>query len=177
MNAYQPKPGDVILMESEEVGFYRKLKDWLLGSKWNHIAIFFDMTKRGLPLIIESIGRGVVIRALNSSEGKYALILRHEDENTALRAAAQAERIADNPGSWYNFWAIPRFILPRLIWYKLTSRRFGFGYRYNPHFICSELVDAAYNRLVPSKLGPPLPHDFLEVKELRPFWEGRLAFR
>lgn len=33
MNEYQPKPGDVILMESEEVGLYHKLKNWLLGSK------------------------------------------------------------------------------------------------------------------------------------------------
>jgi len=30
------KPGDVILMRSEETGPYRRLKDWLLGSPWGH---------------------------------------------------------------------------------------------------------------------------------------------
>jgi len=171
------KPGDVILMRSEETGLYRKLKDWLLGSPWGHVAIFFDTTKRGLPLVIESIGRGVMIRALNASEGRYILVLRHEDEGKALDAARQAEHLADNPGSWYDFWSIPRYVLPRLIWYKIAGRRHSFGYSHNPHFICSELADGAYGGIIPEELMPPLPGDFLQVKELHHYWEGELKLR
>lgn len=97
------------------------------------------------------------------------LVLRHEDEGKAMKAAKRAEIIADNPSSWYDYWAIPRYILLRLIWYKLTRRRFGFGYLHNSHFICSELVDEAYDFIIPK---PPLPQDFLTVPELHPVWEG-----
>ena len=171
------KPGDVILMRSEETGLYRKLKDWLLGSPWGHVAIFFDYTKRNLPLVVESIGRGVVIRSLLASEGRYVLVLRHADPELARAAAKKAEHLADNPSSWYDFWAIPRYVLPRLTWYKITGRRRGFGYYHNPHFICSELVDEAYGRIIPEDLQPPLPGDFLRVKELRHYWEGNLKLR
>ena len=174
MNNFKPEPGDVILMRSEETGLYRKLKDWLLGSPWGHVAIFFDTTKRGLPLVIESIGRGVMIRALNASEGRYILVLRHEDEQEALDAAKEAEHLADNPRSWYDYWAIPRYVLPRLIWQRIAGRRHAFGYYHNPHFICSELVDEAYGGIIPEELMPPLPGDFLRVKELHHYWEGNL---
>lgn len=170
------RPGDIILMRSEETGWYRRLKDWLLGSQWGHVAIFYDVTKRGLPLVIESIGRGVMIRSLLSSEGRYVLVLRHQEDSAAFQAAKKAERLADNPGSWYDYLAIPRFVLPRLVWYKLTGRRSGFGYRHNPHFICSELVDEAYQRIIPPELQPPLPQDFLAVKDFRQEGEGKLAF-
>lgn len=170
------RPGDVILMRSEETGWYRWLKDWLLGSQWGHVAIFFDYTKRGMPLVAESIGRGAMIRSLLASEGRYVLVLRHKDNFTALAAAKKAERLCDNPGSWYDYLAIPRFVLPRLVWYKLTGRRSGFGYKHNPHFICSELVDEAFNRIIPPELEPPLPQDFLAVKAFNPAGEGKLAF-
>lgn len=169
---YEPKPGDVILMRSKDTKFFRELKDWLLGSQWDHVAIFYDHTKRGLPLVVESIGRGVLIRSLLASEGQRILVLRHEDEEIALSAAGRAESLADNPTSWYDYFAIPRFVIPRLIWFKLTGRRYGFGYNRNPHFICSELVDEAFWHIVPDDREPPLPHDFLKVKELHQVWEG-----
>lgn len=173
---YLGEPGDVILMRSEETGLYRRLKDWLLGSEWGHVAIFYDYTKRGLPLVIESIGRGVMIRSLLASEGRYVQILRHLTPGRARAAAKKAERLADNPGSWYDYWAIPRFVLPRLVWYKLTGRRSGFGYRHNPHFICSELVDEAFDRIIPPELEPPLPADFLTIKAFCPMGKGKLIF-
>jgi len=173
MDKYEPKAGDVILMSTQGAGLFKKLKDWLLGSQWSHVAIFFDHTKHGLPLVIESIGRGVLIRSLLASKERKLLVLRHVEPQRAVEAAKRAERLADNPTSWYDYFAIPRYVIPRLVWYKLTGRRYGFGYRQNPYFICSELVDTAYNRIIPRELEPPLPHDFLSVKELRKTWEGR----
>ena len=170
-------PGDVILMRSEETGWYRRLKDWLLGSQWGHVAIFYDYTKRGLPLVAESIGRGVMIRSLLASEGRYILVLRHKDTFVALAAAKKAEHLADNPGSWYDYWAIPRYVLPRLIFYKIFGRRHSFGYRRNPFFICSELIDEAYGCIVPENRLPPLPQDFLAIPELLRIWEGKIAGR
>ena len=173
LNRYLPQPGDVILMRSEEIGILRVLKDWLLDSPWGHVAIFFDHTKRGLPLVVESIGRGVMIRSLLASEGRYILVLRHKIQQVALKAAKVAERLADNPESWYGYLDIPRYVIPRLIWYKFTGRRFSFGYKHNPHFICSELVDEAFDHIIPEELQPPLPHDFLAVPALERIWEGK----
>lgn len=169
-------PGDVLVERNECTGLIRRLKDWLLGSEWGHVALFYDSTKRGLPLLVESIGRGVMIRSALATEGRYVAVLRCKDPMIALFAARKAERLADNPGSWYDYWAIPRYVLPRLIWYKLTGRRYGFGWRQNPYFICSELVDAAYNGAVSADLGAPLPGDFMKCKGFDKVAEGILTF-
>lgn len=172
------KPGDVILMRSEETGLYRKLKDWLLGSPWGHVAIFFDTTKRGLPLVIESIGRGVMIRALNASEGRYVLVLRHEDEQVALEAAKEAEHLADNPDSWYDYICITKWVLPRLLLTKL-GLPLPLKYQRDQFMICSELVAEAYWNTgfeVLPKNKIPLPSDFAKSPLLSKVWEGALAF-
>ena len=172
---YEPWPGDIILLEAEGNGLYRKAAEWLLGTRWTHIVIFYDHTKRGLPLVIESIGKGVMIRSIYSSEGRHALVLRHRDRDKALEAAKRAERLSDNPISWYDYWAIPRYVLPRLIFYKIFGRRHSFGYRRNPFFICSELIDEAYGCIVPENRLPPLPQDFLAIPEFLQIWEGKIA--
>lgn len=174
---YTPLPGDGILMRSEDTGLYGKLKDWLMGSVWGHIAIFYDWTKRGIALVVESIGRGVLIRALNASEGRYVRIIRHQDAQLAAQAAKRAEHLADNPDSWYAYLCVPHYVIPRLIWYKLTGRKGGFAYRNNDHFICSALFDEAYGNIIPDEWGPALPADFLDVKQFHTHLEGKLTFK
>ena len=176
-HVYMPLSGDGILMRSGEKGIYRWLKDWLLGSGWGHIAIFYDFTKRGMALVIESIGRGVLIRAFNASEGRYVCIIRHQDAHLAAQASKRAEHLADNPDSWYAYLTIPVFVIPRLIWYKLTGRKGSFTYRNNNHFICSALFDEAYGNIIPDEWGPALPADFLDVKEFHIHLEGKLTFQ
>jgi hypothetical protein len=180
MNGFKFQPGDIVVYEIEGYGVLKPLVRWLLGSKWGHVGIFYDYTKRGLPLTVESIGRGVMISSLLSYQNRSSKVMRwsgDEAEEVGLKVAKAAERIADNPGSWYGYLDIPRYMLPRLIWYKLTKRRFGFGYRKNSHFICSELVAQSFrNAGFPLFKGDfiPLPGDFVNSPRLQEVWSGKL---
>jgi len=177
MVAIKFQPGDIIVYKLQGYGIFRPIVRWFLGSAWGHVGLFFAWTKRDLPLTIESIGRGVMIRSLLASGGSYIKVMRWQGDNAdevGLKVAKAAERIADNPGSWYGYLDIPRYILPRLLWYKITGRRFGFGYRRNQHFICSELVGQAFRDagfpLFPADFIP-LPGDFVKAP-LEEVWEG-----
>jgi cell wall-associated NlpC family hydrolase len=141
------KPGDVL--------FFRATS-WLvrLFVRYRHVAVYFDETKRGLPLIVESIGRGVLIRSLFSYTGEEITVKRPADESIGPLAAKAAERLADNPSSWYGYFDIPRFAVPKLILAKFGSvlpknwdtvlKWLAFTYRRNSYYICSELVESAF---------------------------------
>ncbi len=183
MNNFKFQPGDVIVYKfgKGDWGILRPFVRWLLGSPYCHVGLFFAWTKRNLPLTIESIGRGVMIRSLLASGGRQVSVMRWKGDNAeeaGLKVAKAAEHIADEPMSWYGFFDIPRFVLPRLIWYKLTKRRLGFGYRRNQFFICSELVAQAFrNAGLPLFSGDfiPLPRDLAKSPLLEEVWAGRLS--
>ena len=168
------KPGDVLFF---------KASNWRvrLLVKYGHVAIYFDQTKRGLPLIVESIGRGVLIRSLLTYTGEEITVKRPVDESIGAPAAKAAERLADNPGSWYGYFDIPRFALPKLILAKFGSilprswdtilKWLAFTYRRNSFYICSELVASAFRDvgypLVDEKTIP-LPDDLFHSPRLAP---------
>lgn len=172
MDYTELRPGDVLFF---------KATNWLMSLfvTYCHVAIFFDWTKRGLPLIVESIGRGVLIRSLFCYHGEKITVKRPVDEGIGAVAAKAAERLADNPGSWYGYFDIPRFALPKLILAKLGGmlptkwdvvlKWLAFTYRRNHFYICSELVDSAYRDadypLVDEKTIP-LPDDLFYSNKL-----------
>ena len=166
-------PGDIILMESEEKGLFRKLKDWFLGSKWGHAAIHIGTMVGNMPMVVESKGRGVQIRGLYASEGRYIKVLRY-GEACGKKAAEKAYEIGNDVGAWYGYLDVPMFVIPRLFWLRLTGRNHGFGYRHNPYYICSELVAHAYSGILFDDDFIPLPGDF-ETLGLETIFEGVLA--
>ncbi len=169
-------PGDILLFPVTDWGIFRPLVRLLVT--WGHVALYFTETKRGLPLVIESIGRGVTIRSLYAYTGETARVLRHS-EVWGARAAVEAEHIADNPSSWYGYWDIPRFVLPKLLAMKVgrllparwsaTLWLLARSYRRNSAYICSELIVEAYRRagapLVAEKTIP-LPDDLAASPKL-----------
>ncbi len=173
------RPGDVLLFKSVGPwGILQPLVNWLMT--YDHVALYYTETKRGLPLIIESIGRGVLIRSLYSYGGKTATLRRPKiDDETAQRVAKEAERLADNPDSWYGYFDIPRYVIPKLILAKLGSRLpqtwdlviklLAYSYHANHVYICSELVAEAYRRAgVPlvEENTIPLPDDIAASDKL-----------
>jgi hypothetical protein len=156
-HAVQLEPGDVLLFPVSGWGILYPMVRALI--KYDHAAIYYTETKRGLPLIIESVGRGVLIRSLYCYTGRQVLVRRHVDSPTnpliGVLAARTAEHLADNPKSFYDYFAIPRFVLPKLLYNKLgrilparISSLLWFmehTYHRNNLFICSELVTQAYN--------------------------------
>jgi hypothetical protein len=175
MDYTELKPGDVLFF---------KATNWLvrLFVQYRHVAIYFDQTKRGLPLIVESIGRGVLIRSLLCYTGEEITVKRPVDESFGVPAAKAAERLADNPGSWYGYFDIPRFALPKLMLAKFGSilpkkwdtvlKWLAFTYRRNSFYICSELVasafkDAGYPLVDEGTI--PLPDDIAMSNKLKAF--------
>jgi len=172
MNYTELRAGDVLFF---------KASNWLvkLFVRYRHVAIFFDWTKRGLPLIVESIGRGVLIRSLFSYTGEEIRVKRPVDESIGMLTAKAAERLADNPGSWYGYFDIPRFALPKLMLAKFGSilprswdtilKWLAFTYRRNSFYICSELVASAYRDAcfpLVDEGAIPLPDDLFESPRL-----------
>jgi hypothetical protein len=154
------RPADVLLFKPQGWGPLTPLVRALIG--YGHIALYYSETKRGLPLIIESIGRGVMVRSLYTYSGQTVRLMRATcSDEKALEIAKQAERLADNPASWYGYLDIPRFVIPKLILVKVGAwlppkwqtalNQLAGSYRRNQFYICSELVDTAYQ-----KAGVPL---------------------
>lgn len=167
------KPGDILIWEDTATGLYGKLKRYLLGSPWGHASL-----AKGDKMQIESVGRGVLDTDLCNSNGRVVAIMRlcpPIDSTIPAKAMNAALELSEECNSWYGYFDIPRYVLPRLIWQKLTGRREGFGYHRNPAFICSELVDQAY-RNVGLDLFPddsiPLPGDYETCPFLYKVWQG-----
>ena len=162
---------------------------WLIV--YGHVVLYYTETKRGLPLIIESIGRGVLIRSLFSYAGKEVRVMRPEiDAATASKVAKEAERLADNPGSWYGYFDIPRYVLPKLILAKighllparwaLTLKLLALSYRHNSCYICSEMVAEAFRRAGVSLVNEqtiPLPDDIASSEKLRSLGDVTVPFK
>lgn len=172
------KPGDVLLFSATGWGILTPLVR--LCVTWGHAAIYYTETKRGLPLIIESTGRGVTIGTLLRYSGQTIYIMRPVEELYGPLAAKAAERLADNPGSWYGYWDIPRFVIPKLILAKLGGflpakiklclGLLAYTYHRNSFYICSELVEQAYrNAGYPlfEEWTIPLPDDIADSPNLR----------
>jgi uncharacterized protein YycO len=160
MNTQVFRPADILLFKPQGWGLLTPLVKAIVS--YGHVAMYFTETKRGLPLVIESIGRGVLIRSLYSYSGQTVHVMRANlPEEKALEVTKQAERLADNPSCWYGYFDIPRFVLPKLIlvkagawlplkWQAVLNLLAG-SYRQNNFYICSELVVTAYQ-----KVGVPL---------------------
>ena len=179
----QPKPpmprvtegdlraGDVLLTRVGGYGILYPLVRWLIT--WGHAFIYFTETRRGLPLVIESIGRGVLIRSLYCYAGTTVRVMRPRiDTFIGEKAAKEAEHLSDNPQSFYGYLDIPRYVVPKLVLRKLARWLPGTWrlsrwilartYRRNSVYICSELVAAAFrNAGYPVTRGDtiPLPDD------------------
>ncbi|MDD4985273.1 MAG: hypothetical protein PHQ43_05710 [Dehalococcoidales bacterium] len=150
-------PGDIILFKDQNTGFYGKLKRWLMRSDYGHGSIYI-----GNDYIVEAIGKACCRRKIENTEYKGWDILvlrlrRYLDPNYyyARVAASHAEYIADSPKSGYDYLGIVRFVIPRLILYRLTGKVYSLGYYDNKLFWCFELCAKVYQL---AKL-PVISHD------------------
>lgn len=174
----QLQPGDILLFPTFGWGILTPLARWLM--KYSHVAMYFDATKRGLPLIVESWGRGVCIVALDTYAGQTVVVMRPKrDGGLGQRAADAAEHIADNPHAFYGYLDIARWVLPKLLAQKLgrwlPAKWLGLltlwerTYHRNHVYICSELVEEAYRAAgcpLVDEATIPMPDDIAASDQL-----------
>lgn len=157
------RPGDILVFEDQARGLWGAVKRWALGAtygySWGHVSVYAGAGEQ-----IESVGRGASQTTLQP--GRLTAVLRHSCYNADMgaRLLAEARKIRDSGGAWYDYGCIPRYVIPRLLFHKLTGGRFGFGWRRNSIFICSELGEEVYFKsgyqLWDNLDVPPLPDDF-----------------
>lgn len=188
------QPGDVIQFADTSTGLWGLLKRWLLyeGEKviWGHVSIFWGaatstadelimpwMAKDHnlIPLQVEAIDRGVLKTDLRNQRGRYIRVLRHPDFNVARKAVLKAGCFARQGKRWYDYWCILRYVFPYLLCRRLFDVTWGFGYKHNEKFICSEQADAAYSYTLfdDERSYPTLPGDY-EYTILKPVAQGFL---
>lgn len=165
------KAGDIIVCRvTKNWGVLRPFVSWLTDG-FDHIMIYV-----GDQLLAEARPKkGASLVSVREHFGRYIWVLRPQDEAIAEAAAREAIALASDPDTLYDFPAIIRFAIP-----KLVLRKFGISYKawHNDQLhICSELVWSAYNR-AGFKFGfhgIPLPADFVDHPRLRIVATGRLS--
>lgn len=178
---------DILVPVNDKRDPYHVFKGWLLGP-YDHVAIYLghlgnESYPAIFPSVFESIGRGVMIRDLRSwGDGVHVVVLRipliaRLDEGLDRDIMAEAVRLASMTSAFYDYPAVIRWAIPRLILQKLhipiphTWRRDG-------RYICSEAVDqvleaAGLDVLPDTEI--PLPGDFVESPLLYRAGEGFLT--
>ena len=158
MGTFKLEPGDVLLFESGK-GFWGFLDKLFI--KFRHVAMFYGYTDQGLPLLVESTKRGVVIRTIFAYEEPITVM--RPQLMTLSKVTEAALKIAENPHSFYDYLCLVLFAVPRVVLARLGIRS-PLKYKRNLWYICSEFVAEAYWQagieIIPQD-QVPLPDDFL----------------
>lgn len=193
MNKFKLEPADIgvnVIMGNDP---YSRVKIWALGSPYSHV--FMYLGKVGLlaarrqdriiriPMLFESIGRGVLLRSLSERYGEEVVVMRlvsEHDRRRIGRVLEEAVKLASDESARYDYLCIVEYILPRLICEKL-GLPMPLKYHRDPWHVCSEAVEAVFHRsglidILPSYCVPPLPGDFItDSPLLEKAWRGSLS--
>jgi len=191
MNNFKLEPGDILVNVNQRNDPFSKVKRWLAGP-FEHV--FMYMGKLGLlvnlrqrrilrfPMLFESYGRGVCLRSLSERYGQEVVVMRlkaEADRKRIPRVLEEAIKLASDPQSYYDYYAIVRFAIPRLIFEKL-GLPMPLKYHRDEFQICSEAVNEVFIRGgLPELLyleDVPLPGDFVtDSLLLEKVWAGSLS--
>ncbi len=193
MNTFKLEPGDVIVNVNDRNDPFSVIKRWAAGP-YEHIFMYMGrlfIEKPGgvfsggisIPMLFESNGRGVVLQSLSNRYGQEVVVMRLKSEHDRLRlphVLDEAIKLASDSRSFYDYFGIVKFVLPRLIFGKL-GLPMPLKYHRDPLMICSEAVMEIFirARLVDILLPfctPPLPGDFVtDSVLLGEVWTGILS--
>ena len=190
MNNFHLQPSDILVNVNDRKDVFSRVKRWAISSPYEHCFMYLgkvriivdpkqNMTLR-FPLLFESNGRGVVIQALSNRYGQEVVVLRLKSEYQGKipRVLREAVTLASDERSYYDYFGIVKFVLPRLICEKLRLP-LPLKYYRNLAMVCSEACAEVFWRaklvdIVPKGIVP-LPSSFVESNLLTKAWEGELS--
>ena len=168
------KPADVLVTVLESNSLWAKMKRAAIG-RYSHVFLYLGWVglliyrRQGrlirFPMLFESNGRGAVIQGLGNRYGQRVVVMRLKREyRPQIPAVLEAAvGLASDIKAYYDYYCIPRFILPRILCHKLGIP-LGLKYQRDPLMICSEAVAETYWRaslpILPRDVVP-LPGDFI----------------
>ena len=162
------EPADVLVDVNTSKGLFSRIVRWFLGDPFTHVRMFYGRrlpNSLGEPVFYESLNRGVMFTKARGFLGKKVVVMRLRPEFQRYIPAIieKAWGIATDPQSAYDYWSIPSFLIPRLIFEKL-GLPLPLKYQRNPFMVCSEAVAEVFWRaglnVVPQDVEP-LPGDFV----------------
>ena len=156
---------------------FSRVKRWAIGP-CDHV--FMYMGRLGLlreghsseiwnvPMLFESNGRGAVFQSLSNRYGQEVVVMRlksEHDRKRIPRVLDEAIKLASDPQSYYDYFAIARWVLPRILREKLHLP-IPIAWHRDARQICSEACYEVFFRaqlvdILRANCVPPMPGDFV----------------
>jgi len=189
MNNFNLQPGDILVTVSWKKDLWSRIRRWAVGP-YSHCYLYLGQVRiivdpkqnqtLRFPLLFESNGRGAVIQALSNRYGQEIVVMRLKSEYGAKipRVLKEAVVLASDHKSYYDYYAIVRWVLPRIICEKLHLP-IPLSWQRDERQICSEAVAECFWRgkleVLPKDIVP-LPGDFVTDSPLLwKAWTDRLS--
>ena len=175
LQQFKLQPADILVNVNRRRDPFSVIKRWALGNPYEHV--FMYMGRLG----IERSGR-VVLQSLSNRYGEEVVVMRlkaKSDRKWVPHVLTEAIKLASAPESYYDYFCIIKYILPRLICEKLHLPM-PVAWHRDPWHVCSEAVFEVFYRgrlvdILPRKIVP-LPGDFVaDSPLLEQVWGGSLS--
>jgi hypothetical protein len=178
MNNFKLEPADVLVNIDTGKSPFAVIKRWALGSPYSHVfmylgqmAIVVDSVMLRHPMLFESNGRGVVLQSLSNRYDQKVVVMRLKSEYDRRRIPfilEEAIKLASDPQSYYDYYAVAKWVLPRILREKFHLP-IPMAWQRDAYQICSEAVTEVFIRgqLIPFPYWDvPLPGDFVTSSPL-----------
>lgn len=193
MNNFKLEPADILINVNDRNDPFSVIKRWALGNPYEHVFMYIG--KVGIlvsqrqprilrfPMLFESNGRGVVLQSLSNRYGQKVVVLRlksEHDKRRIPRVLEEAVKLASDERSYYDYFGIVKFVLPRLIFGKL-GLPMPLSWHRDERQICSEACWEVFDRaklpdILRFRTKVPLPGDFVtDSLLLEEVWQGTLS--
>jgi len=167
---------DIILYVNDRKDWFSTFKRWASG-RYEHVSMYIGKF-HDIPMLYESDGRGVVIQNVAHQTGRSVVIMRPEitqiQKNKVIKTAFD---IASSDKSYYDYFAIVKSAIPRLLKEKFSFLPVPSQYIRDAMMICSEATAEPFWRngieILPQDVIP-LPIDYYTSPILKYVCEGKL---
>jgi len=180
MNNFKLESADILVTVNDRQDPFSVAKRWCVGP-YNHVFMYLGevgilVSRRQhrilrFPMLFESNGRGVVIQSLPNRYGQKVVVMRLKSEHDRRRIPVilqEAIKLASDAKSYYDYYAIVRWVLPRILREKFHLP-IPMAWQRDAYQICSEAVTEVLLRssLIPFPYWDvPLPGDFVTSSPL-----------
>ena len=174
---FKLESADLILFVNNRTDLFSKIKREAIG-RYEHIAMYVDKF-HDIPMLYESDGRGVVLQNLTHQYGRPVVIMRPDIPSDIKRKIIKtAFDIASDDKSYYDYFAIVKSAVPRILKEKIPFLPIPSQYVRDTMMICSEATAEPYWRngldVLPQNIVP-LPGDYADSLMLTCAYEGLLG--
>jgi len=166
-------PLDFLVYINTRTDWFSRLKRWAVGP-YEHVAIYLGEAW-GMPLKYESEGRGVSIKSLLTDTNLPVVVVRTQlTQEQADKVFVTIMDICSNPESYYDYAAVVKYCLPRILKEKFHIE-LPVYYKRDAYMICSEAAAEPFWR----NIIPILKMDDVkavmarsEIKKLEKQWQS-----